>query len=289
MGELKLNRSVLVLMLPALFIYGLFFIVPFIQTGYYSFLQWDGITKQTFIGLDNYIALFKDSLFVDGIWKIVVWAILAIVIKVGIALILANVLRQPFKGSRFLKSSYFMPVIISSSAMCLIFTLMYDKDIGLINEFIRAIGLNSLARGWLSEEKIAFYSVIAVPIWQNVGLFFIILFAGIQDISEDIYDSATIDGANGWHKLVRITIPLLWSVIQVCIILAITGAMKNFDYIFILTGGGPGRATEVPATIMYKTIFTMMNYGYGTAMAMFIFFFGLVVSLVFKRMTRSDA
>lgn len=288
MGELKLNKKVLVLLLPALAIYGLFFIVPFMQTAYYSLLEWDGINRKTFIGLDNYAALFKDDLFMSGVWKIVVWSLLAILFKVGTALLLANVLRLPIKGSRFLKSSYFMPVIISSSAMCLIFTLMYDKDIGLINEFLRGIGLHALARGWLSEEKIAFYSVIAVPIWQNIGLFFIILYAGIQDISDEIYDSATIDGAGAWSKLTRITVPLLWNIIQVCIILAITGAMKNFDYIFILTGGGPGTATEVPATIMYKTLFTLMNYGYGTAMAMFIFFFGIIVSLVFRRMTRTD-
>lgn len=287
MGELKLRKSVLLFLVPGLLIYCLFFIVPFLQTAYYSFFNWDGINKPVYSGLNNYMAMFKDPLFVGGIWKIAVWALLAVLIKVGTALVLANALREKIKGSAFFRSSYFMPVVISSSAMCLIFMLMYDKDVGIINQALRAVGLQELARGWLSEDKTAFYATIAVPIWHTIGLFFIILLAGLQDISGEIYDSAVIDGAGAWVKFTRITIPLLWGVLQICIILAITGAFKNFDYIFILTGGGPGTTTEVPATIMYKTAFVTLKYGYGMAMAMFIFLLSLVVSLLFKQLTKT--
>ncbi|WP_167577631.1 carbohydrate ABC transporter permease [Ammoniphilus sp. YIM 78166] len=285
MGELKFRKSILFYMLPAFCIYSLFFVLPFAQTFYYSLFKWDGFGEPTFIGIANYFQLVTDELFTNGIGRVLIWAFMAILFKVGMALILANILRKAIRGSKFFTGVYFMPVVISSAALCLMFTLMYDKDIGIFNWILSAIGLEGLTRAWLGDQNTAFYAVLAVPIFHTIGYFFIILLAGIKNIPEEIYESAVIDGANAWTLFTRITVPLIWPVLQICIILAINGAMKSFDYVFIMTQGGPGTSTQVPATYMYDTIFTAFQFGYGTAIAFSIFIFTLSVVLVFRKLT----
>lgn len=165
------------------------------------------------------------------------------------------------------------------------FSLMYDKDIGLLNYALQWVGLGSFVRSWLADEHTAFYAVIAAPIWHTIGYFFIILLAGMQNLPEEVYEAATIDGAGAWTQFSRITLPLIWPILQICMILSITGALKSFDYVFIMTKGGPGDATQVPATYMYETVFVGMKYGYGTAIAITIFVFSLIVTLLFRKLT----
>lgn len=247
--------------------------------------EWDGFSNPIFIGLANYSRLVQDEIFLSGIGRVLIWAVLAILFKVGAALVLANILRKPIKGSKFFTGAFFMPVIISSAALGLMFTLMYDVDIGTVNWILKLIGLDSLARPWLGDPDTAFYAVLSAPIFHMIGYFMIILLAAMKNIPEELYESAVIDGANAWTIFSRITIPLVWPILQICIILAINGAMKGFDYIFIMTKGGPGTSTEVPATHMYKMIFTSFQYGYGTSIAFSIFLFTITVVLVFKKLT----
>ncbi|MCU6790933.1 MULTISPECIES: carbohydrate ABC transporter permease [Paenibacillus] len=287
MGLLAFRKTVILFMLPSLLIYGLFFVVPFAQTFYFSFFEWSGIGKKTFLGFKNYIDLMHDPLFLNGFWRVLIWALLAIVIKDGLALVLASVLRKPIRGSNWFTTVFFLPVVISTAAIGLMFSLMYDKDIGLLNLFLQTIGLGDWSRSWLADENTAFYAVIAAPLWHTIGYFFIILLAGMQNIPEEVYEAATLDGAGAWTQFTRITIPLIWPILQICMILSITGAFKSFDYVFIMTKGGPGESTQVPATYMYETVFVGMKYGYGTAIAILIFVFSLVVTLLFRKLTTS--
>lgn len=285
MGTLKFRRTILFFMLPALVLYTIFFIVPFVRTFYYSFFAWNGMGKATFLGLDNYVRLANDSLFTAGVWRVIVWAIASIIFKVGGALVLAAMLRKKIRGSGFYTSVFFLPVVISAAAISLMFALLYDLDVGPFNVLLRAIGLDSLTRNWLGDASTAFWAVIIVPIFHTIGYFFVILLAGLQDISEEIYEAAEIDGAGALSQFTRITVPLISPILQVCIVLATTGAIKSFDYVFILTAGGPGNATQVPATYMYQTIFVGLKYGYGTALAFTIFVFSLVAALLIRRLT----
>jgi raffinose/stachyose/melibiose transport system permease protein len=284
-GTLRFRPGLVVFMLPALTLYALFFLVPFVRTLYGSLLDWNGIGAARFVGFDNFLALAHDDLFRVGIERVGLWAVLAVVFKVGIALVLASMLRVPIPGERFFSGAFFVPVVISSAAISLLFTLLYDPDIGLIDVFLRGIGLGSLARGWLSDENTALYAVIAVPVWHTIGYFFVILLAALRNVPGELYEAATIDGAGAITAFRRITVPSLWPVLQVCIILAITAALKSFDYVFVMTKGGPGTATEVPATYMFRTIFTSLQLGYGTAMATAIFLIGLVATLAVRRLT----
>jgi raffinose/stachyose/melibiose transport system permease protein len=272
-------------MAPAFVLYAVFFLVPFARTVYYSLFEWNGMSEAIFIGLGNYVRLVGDELFTAGLWRVVVWALASIILKVGGATVLAALLRKPIRSSSFYTSVYFMPVVISAAAISLMFALLYDLDTGPINVVLRAVGLEHLARNWLGDERTAFWAVIAVPIFHTIGYFFVILLAGLHDISEEIYEAAEMDGAGPLATFFRITVPLIWPILQICIVLATTGAIKAFDYVFILTGGGPGNSTQVPATYMFQTTFVGLEYGYGTAIAFTIFVFSLVATLVIRRAT----
>jgi len=283
MGSLKMNKIVYLFLLPALALYLTFFFYPFAETAIYSFTKWNGINEATFIGIDNYKTLLSDSAFMAAAGRIFVWAGLSIFFKVGSALVIAYILRKPMRGIRFFRTIVFFPYIISASAMCLMFTIIYDKEIGLFNIVLRVLGLDSVTRYWLSDPKTAFYAAIAVPIYQAIGYFFVILLAAMQDVPQDLYDAGKIDGTNGLTEFLYVTVPSIWGTLTVCIILAINGAFHDFTYIFILTGGGPGHASEVPATYMYKEIFVNYKFGYGSAISVGIFFLTLVVTMLIRK------
>ena len=285
MGRLRFSPSVLLFMLPAFLLYGLFFVLPFLRTLYNSLFDWNGIGTWWFVGAANYVQLAQDELFGRGVVRVAIWAALAVLFKVGTALVLASMLRIPIRGERFFSAAFFVPVVISSAAIGLLFTLIYDADVGLLNIVLRGVGLGGLARNWLGDEDTALYAVIAVPIWHTIGYFFIILLAALRNAPNEVYEAARIDGAGASATFRHITIPMAWPVLQVCIVLAITAALKSFDYVFIMTKGGPGTVTEVPATYMYKTIFVNLQVGYGTAMATTIFLIALAATLMVRRLT----
>lgn len=283
MGTLKFNKKITLFFIPAAALYVTFFIYPFIQTFFYSFTNWDGFTKAGWIGLKNYQKILSDGVYRVSIGRIFIWAVLAIIIKVGMALVIAYVLRKAMKGISFLRTVVFLPYVISSSAMCLMFTIMYDKEIGLINIMLKSIGLGNLTRYWLADERTVFYAVILIPIYQAIGYFFVILFAAMKDVPDELYEAGRLDGTNPFTEFTKITIPYIWPTLVVCIILAINGAFQNFDYIFIMTGGGPGHASEVPATYMYKAIFVNGQYGYGSAAALILFVITMVVTSITRK------
>jgi raffinose/stachyose/melibiose transport system permease protein len=281
MRAMKFKPRYLLFMLPALGLYVLFFIYPFFQTAISSFTRWNGITAPVFIGVANYTKLFHDSVLMSGIVRILIWAALAVIIKVGLGLVFAAILRNRPWGYKFFTSVFFFPVVVSSSAMSLVFTLVYDNNIGIVNHLLKAVGLGFLQHAWLADPTTAFYAAIAVPIYQDIGFFMVIFLAALQGIPEEYYEAARLDGANPIQIFFRVTVPLSLGSLRVCVVLAVTTAFKTFDYIFLLTAGGPGTATQVPATWMYLETFQSFNYGYGDAIAMLIFVLsGLASGLV---------
>jgi len=282
MGTLQFKKKVLLFVVPAVVLYLMFSIYPFLQTLYYSFTNWDGFTTPVVIGFENFRKILNDEVYRTAVIRIFIWAILSITFKVGIALVIAYILRKGSKGVSFFRTVVFLPYVISSSAMCLMFTIMYDKEIGLLNMVLRAIGLDSLTRYWLVDEKTVFYAVILIPIYQAIGYFFVILFAAMKDVPDDLYEAGRLDGTTPLTEFTRITIPYIWPTLVVCIVLAINGAFQN-DYIFIMTGGGPGHASEVPATYMYKSIFITGLYGYGSAAALILFVITIIVTTCVRK------
>ena len=283
MGTLRYKKTVILYIIPALLLYILFFIYPFFNTIRVSFTNWNGFTSPAYVGIANYKKIIGDKVFKASMGRILIWVGASILFKVGLALLLAYVLRKAMFGVRFFRTIVFIPYIMSSASMCLMFTIMYDKEIGFINIVLRTLGLDSLTRYWLTSTKTAFGAVIAIPIYQAIGYFFVILFAAMQDVPDDLYEAGRIDGTNSVTEFLYITLPSVWKTLTVCFTLAINGAFQNYDYIFILTYGGPNHASEVPATLMYKAIFARSEYGYGSAIAMVMFAVVLALTLFVRK------
>lgn len=227
MGSLKFNKKIILFFIPALVLYVTFFIYPFLQTLFYSFTDWDGFTKASFIGIENFQKILSDEVYRTSVGRIFIWAVLAIILKVGMALIIAYVLRKSMRGISFLRMVVFLPYVISSSAMCLMFSIMYDKEIGLINVLLKAVGLGDVTRYWLADESTVFYAVILIPIYQAIGYFFVILFAAMKDVPDELYEAGKLDGTNPFTEFTRITIPYIWPTLVVCIIFLRSTALSR--------------------------------------------------------------
>lgn len=282
------KSNVACFVLPALILFVSFSIIPLIVSGIYSFFQYDGIGKMTFIGLGNYIRMFaEDRYFVKAVTNSLLLVGASLIIQLPISLTLAMVLAHGVKGEQFFRTVYFLPVVISSMVIGQLWMKMFNSDYGLLNNVIRGLGYSDFNYSWLSNPKTAFLSTVVPAVWQYIGYHMLIFYAGIKSISQDYYEAAQIDGATKWQVNLKITFPLLAPVIKTCVIFSITGSLRAFDLIYVMTGGGPNHASEVPATLMYNNLFRKGLYGYGSAQAFFIvvecLIFTFIVSRLFKK------
>lgn len=282
------KKAICFFILPAFIIFLAIIIFPILMSGYYSTLNWDGIGKSTFAGFDNYIKLFTNSEdgFVESIKNSVILAFLSVFIQLPIALILALVLSNRVKGENFYRSVYFIPVIVSTVVIGQLWMKIYHPSYGLLNTFLRNVGLDSLTREWLGSTDTALGAVFVPVVWQYIGYHMLLMYAAIKSISSDIIEAAKIDGANAVQAAFRITIPLILPILEVCVTFAVIGSLKTFDLIYVLTGGGPIHATEVPSTLMFNTIFHKYMYGYGSAMAIFIIAECLLLTVIIQKLFR---
>ncbi len=282
------KKAICVFILPALVIFIAIIIFPIFMSGYYSTLQWDGIGKSTFIGIDNYITLFTnhEDGFLESIKNSVILAFLSVFIQLPISLLLALVLSNKVRGENFYRSVYFIPVIVSTVVIGQLWMKIYHPGYGLLNTFLRSVGLESLAKEWIGSTDTALGAVFVPIVWQYIGYHMLLMYAAIKSIPSDIMEATKIDGANALQTALKITIPLVTPILEVCVIFAVIGSLKTFDLIYVLTGGGPVHATEVPSTLMFNTIFHKYLYGYGSSMAIFIIGECLLLTVVIQKLFR---
>lgn len=281
----KNKRAIILFLFPAVLFIAVFLYYPFFMSCYKSFFNWDGFATSTFIGFDNYKAMFKDLQVRQAIKNTFFMMFLACAVQVGLGLLLAIIVDHVSKGAKFFKTVYFFPIVISATAIGVMFKLFYAYDGGPLNNLLLRFGKEPV--NWLSYEM-ALGSVSVPIIWQYVGFYFVILLTAINGIPQSLYESAYLDGITGITKTIYITIPLIWDMIKVCLVLAITGSLKVFDMVFVITRGGPMSATELLGTYMYKRTFFDNRFGYGSTIAVFIVFLGIVVSSVVNRVLRSE-
>lgn len=286
MGTLKFRKRYLLYLLPAAAALVCFFAAPFFQTLGYSLSDWDGIGEKRFIGLANYREMFQLDLFRASVGRVLKFALIQPLVQICLGVVFAYLLRGTLRGGRFFRSVFFMPVVISSAAISVMFTVMYDYDFGLFNTILRGVGLDMLAKPWLSTKETAFYAVMVVAIWQQIGMIFVILLSGMQGISEELFEAAEMDGAGALQCFFRIALPGVAPIIKICVVLCVSNALKNFDYVSIMTMGGPAGSSHVPATIMYDKAFVGFRWGLGSAISIFIFALGMAFTLVFNAVTR---
>lgn len=255
-------------MFPTMFLITVLVVVPIIMSIYYSLLEWDGIGKGVFVGLQNYKDIFTDTRFLNSVKNSLLYAGFSLVLQLPFSLLLAVVVANLSRGEKFYRTTFFIPVIISSVVIGQLWQKIYNGDYGLLNAFLTMFGMEG--QDWLGQENTALISAFVPNLWQYVGYHMLIMYAGIKSISPEINEAAKIDGANKIQTAFKITIPLLKPILKVCVTFSLIGALKIFDLIYVLTGGGPFYSTEVPTIYMYKTIFDSFKYGYGSAISIFV-------------------
>ncbi|MEF3308789.1 sugar ABC transporter permease [Paenibacillus sp. GYB004] len=264
-------------LLPALSIYLLFVIVPIFWSAFYGFFDWKGIGAMKYIGFANYAEVVQDPIFWRAFKNNLIIVAASIFGQVPIALVLALVLWKSSFFHRFIRSAVFMPMVLASVVIGIIWGYIYNPQIGILNYILENVGLSSWIRDWLGDPKINMYSVSVPIIWANIGPYLILFIAAIQNISSEVEDAAKIDGAVGFRRLYLIVVPMIWNTIKVAIVLCISGSMKAFDLIYVMTGGGPAQATELLATYMYNNTFNIFRYGYGSSVSTMIMIISMIL------------
>ncbi|MFI8650843.1 carbohydrate ABC transporter permease [Bacillus velezensis] len=267
---------------PAL-VFLLFVYFPIIENVFFSLFEWSSFQpEKTFIGLKNYIDLFRDPVFFTALRNNVLYAVISLICQVGGGLILAAVLEDRLvrKWSPFFRTVFFLPVVISMTVIALLFDFIYNPEIGLLNQLLEAVGLDELTRAWLGDENTAMLSVIFVSQWQSVGYIAMLYIVSIQSIPAELYESAQLDGAGKIQQFFHITVPQTKEMSFVAVVMTLTGAFTVFNEPYILTGGGPGNASEVLSTFLYKSAFTKDMMGYASAIATVVLLLTLALSLI---------
>ena len=274
--------------LPTLALFAVFSVYPFARTVQLSFTDWDGLSSAfRGVGLTNYLAAFRDTIWWQSIGNGLLLAVVALTLMQGLGLLLAIAVDRKISGQSIYRTLFYIPPILSGIVVATIWKWLYEPNNGVINSTLENIGLGGLAHPWLGSPATALWAISLVSIWQGVGYPFLLFLAGLQGISNDIYEAARMDGATGSQIFRMITLPLLRPVIGIVSVLTFLGAMQTFNLVVAMTGGGPGYATEVPILHIYRAAFGgSPDFGYASALSII---FGLLlfgVSMISLYMTR---
>jgi raffinose/stachyose/melibiose transport system permease protein len=273
---------VLLFLLPALFLYICLEVYPVFQGVVLSFYRWKGISGSQFkfYGLNNYLEVFQDRVFWLSMHNLFSFLVIGLTTILPIGFILAFVLSHNLRGTKFFRVTFFLPVVISITAISLMWKMILAGNYGLLNSMLEAIHLSGLARPWLTDPKVSFNSIALINSWIQVGYYMVILLAGILSIPEELFESLKLDGAGAFTTIFKFIIPLIWDVIGTCAILIITQVMKTFDLIYVLTSGsfGPADVNQVPIGLMYYNSFIRDNFGQGSAISTLVMFLGVLLA-----------
>jgi multiple sugar transport system permease protein len=276
----------LLLVAPALLWFMAFMLWPLLNMFYISTQHWDGLSlPQTFVFLDNYTRLLRDPNIAIGLRNTTIHLVVGVLGVVPFAFMLGFFLSLRPPGHRLLRTIFFSPSMISVAALAMIFLGVYRPD-GMLNLLLRAVGLSSLTRLWLANQSTALGALIAIDLWSGIGFYSVLFFAALAGIPEELYEAARLDGAGYWAIMWRIAFPLMLDMIGVVVVLQflyiLSGAAQN---VILLTNGGPGTATTTLGYYLYSQAFITQRLGYSQAIAVVIFFIGIVVILLIRRMT----
>jgi raffinose/stachyose/melibiose transport system permease protein len=266
--------------LPTIALYFLFFIYPMIMSVYYGFTDWDGLNKPNFIGLDNFATAFRDPEFRSSMLNNVYILLFSCCVQVPLIVVFSLVISSVKRLQGFYKTTVFMPSILSTSVIGILWGYIYDPDVGLLNNLLKLFGAGPIY--WLAESKWAMLSILITNAWQWMGFYIVLILAAILAIPKEIDEAARIDGASGAQRAWHLTVPLIKPVVNVVIMLSIAGALRVVDIVLVMTGGGPAGATEVMASYMVNKAIKYGEYGYGTALAIIIFVFALVLTAAYQ-------
>ena len=278
-------------MLPGLLMVLVFVYIPVIANCVYSFFRLSSYSQgMTFVGLDNYVRFFRNETFWIMIRNNFLYCIISLIVQVGFGTVIALLLESKLVKTRarnIFRNIYYIPALISLTAVGLMFTFVYEPNLGLLNSALKALGLSSMTQSWLGDSKLAIYCIIAMSQWQFTGYITLLMVVAFQNVSEDYIEAAIVDGAGPVRRAISILIPLAKEQLLVCIIITIIGAFKLFTEVYSTTAGGPGNSSQVLGLFLYQNAFLHDDLGMAAVTGVFIFVITMAISIVQIRVSRS--
>lgn len=289
MEKLKRNWPAIVsFLLPGMLFYLLLVLYPIIQGILLSTYRWVTVSKKVFVGLDNYISVFNDKYFWSSLKNSIVFMLGTSILQVSLGFILGYFLYLQLKGYRFFKTVYFIPTVLMTVAVGFIWGYIYSPAFGLLKPFMEAIGLGRYYIPPLADSRTALFFLIIAQVWHSVGLQVMLFHAGFMNMPEEVIEMASIDGAYGWKMVYHMIIPLSWELAKTVIILQLIGALRVFDLVFVMTGGGPNHATEVLPMYMFVQAFQNFKIGHGCVAAVVIFVLCMGLTMTLRKFMHRD-
>lgn len=277
-------RAGYIFLMPAFLLYALFMVYPFFQSIYLSFTDWNGATTvKHFVGLKNFRKLLDDNLLWTSLQHNLIWVAIGTIGPLVVGFLLAVLLSTSARGFALFRTAYFMPQVLSPVIIGIAWGWIYNPLFGILNKGLDGIGLEAVSRGWLGDPKFALYAVLVAAMWAETGFVFVIFLAGLQNVSKDLLEAATLDGANAWRRFWDVTLPQMANIVTVVASFLLIGGFSVFDIIFVMTGGGPANSTDVIATYAYTEAFTQNNVGYASTLTLVMTVITLIVSVLFIR------
>lgn len=283
------NITGLLFVLPALVVFAGFVVYPVVHTCALSFYSWSAVHREALpVGLANYRALLADPNFLVALRNNGLFIVLSLTVQIPLALMLALGIGSTLRRHRVLRTIFFAPFVLPIVAVGLMWRLIYEPNLGVLNAVLEALGRAEWAHGWLGESEVAIFAVIAVSCWRFVGFHMVILLAGLQAIPADLHEAAALDGAGKWQTLWHVTLPMLRRVLLVDALLIVVGSVRIFDLVKVMTDGGPSYASDVLATFMFRAAFTEDRMGYSAAIAVVMLVVTLGFTVAYLRLTRVE-
>lgn len=266
-------------LIPGCTILGAFIFYPMLKAIWMSFTDYNMLSDPKFVGIENYKQLFQDDMFWKTLIHTFIYLVCVVPLLVILPIFLAVLVNQKIKGVGFFRSAYYIPVVTSMVVVGVIWDWMY-QDNGMLNYVMDLLGVIDQPIHWLTSTSTALIAVMLVTVWKGLGYYMVVYLAGLQSIPSDLYEAADIDGANGWQKMIRITIPLLMPSVLIVSVLSSVAAMKVFDEVYVMTGGGPLHSSETLVFYIYKEAFDKLHMGYASAAGVILFLITLVLSIL---------
>ncbi len=284
----KSRKGVWPFLLPALIIYLSVIVFPVFYSLFISLFKWNGVAEMQFVGLGNYITLFTgDAVFLRALKNNLIWIVLTVLVTMTVSLLFAVILNKQFRGRTIFRALFYFPAVVAPIAVAIIWRWIYNPNIGFVNLLFKALG-STYKQTWISDPKVAIFAVFFASLWAGIGQPMILFLAGLQGVSIDILEAATIDGAGPVKKFFLVTIPLMKQTFVMVLATLITAAMKVYDIVAGLTDGGPNNSTQMLATYMYSQTFQYNNVGMGTAVAVLMLVMMLVVIIPYVSFTAKE-
>lgn len=261
--------------------YVVWVLFPIFQTVVVSFTRWDGMTKMRFVGLQNYVLLFKDRYFVLSFTNNLKWMVGFVLLSIPLGLLFALLMDMRFPGHRVYKTLVYLPMALSFVVIGQIWSWILEPTGGIVNTLLRWVGLGNLARSWLSDPKVVTYSLICAALWRQIPYAMVLFLAGLQNVNRERVEAAMVDGANAFQRFWYIILPELRPAMVVAVTVNIIDSLRAFDIVYVMTRGGPYYSSSVMANYMYIQAFHNYRMGYGAAIAVIQFLITLVFILTY--------